>query len=168
MEKPEDRDAATFKVADLRGWLTQERPRLVAAVLTLLRAWIEAGAPMWSGRPIGSFENWSLVIGGILETIGVPGFLGNRTELYERADPEREKWRAFFAVWHARHAEKPVGVGDVADLASECDVISEDTRGARNALGRMIRGKCDRHFRGTQTHLRRHEPPGRTIPGEIK
>jgi hypothetical protein len=93
---------------------------------------------------------------------------GRTGELYERADPEREKWRAFFAVWHPAHADKPVGVGDVADLASECDVISEDTRGARNALGRMIRGKCDRHFRGTQTHLRRHEPPGRTIPGEIK
>ena len=65
-----------FRHPDLPAWVRQSRPRLVAACLTLGRAWIVAGMPRHQ-RTIGSFERWAEVIGGILDVAGVAGFLGN-------------------------------------------------------------------------------------------
>lgn len=90
-------------------------------------------------------------MGGILESVGVPGFLENRAEMYQRSDPEREKWAAFLREWHEKHGAEPVGTGDVIDLAGECELIAVDPgkeRAARNTFGRMLRAKADRVFSG--------------------
>ena len=76
-----------FRHPNLLAWVWQNRARLVAACLTLGRAWIAAGMPRHQ-KTIGSFEGWAEVMGGILEVAGVPGFLGNLKEMYERADAE--------------------------------------------------------------------------------
>lgn len=87
-------------------------------------------------------------MGGILHVAGVPGFLENRAELYDRLDPEREKWCQFLRVWHQAHGEKPVGVADVIDLGVQSDIVADTERGARNVLGCQIRAKVDRVFAG--------------------
>ena len=76
-----------FRHPNLLAWVWQNRARLVAACLTLGRAWVAAGRPQHR-KTIGSFEGWAEVMGGILEVAGVPGFLGNLKEMYERADAE--------------------------------------------------------------------------------
>jgi hypothetical protein len=90
-------------------------------------------------------------MGGILEAVGVPGSLENRAEMYQRSDPEREKWAVFLHNWHEKYGDEPQGTGAVIDLAGECDLIAVDTgkeRAARNAFGRMLRAKADRVFSG--------------------
>lgn len=141
-ERPEDR--SDFKIADLAAYVAQERPRLLAAVLTILRAWIEAGRPKWSGKAVGSFEAWSLTMGGILEAVGVDGFLGNREEMYARLDPERQKWADFFDEWHQAYSSKPVGVADLAAIAWRLDLIEDQERGGRTKLGALLRARLDR------------------------
>ena len=37
-------------------------------VLVLVRAWIAANRPRWTGKKLGSFEQWSDVIGGLTTT----------------------------------------------------------------------------------------------------
>jgi len=64
----------TFKHSDLKGWVRENRGKLVAAVLVLVRAWQAVGSPRSSQR-LGSYEPWSAVVGGILDTAGIPGFL---------------------------------------------------------------------------------------------
>lgn len=146
MERPWERGPETFQQPDLRGWVKEKRPELLGACLTLIREWIDAGRPPWSGRPLGSFESWARVLGGILETAGIPGFLSNREQLYERVDPERERWVDFLAQWHGAHGEKAVGVADIIHLAISCDLAEEDTRGARIAFGRQLQKNVDRVF----------------------
>ena len=90
-----------FRHPNLLAWVWQNRARLVAACLTLGRAWIAAGMPRHQ-KTIGSFEGWAQVMGGILEVAGVPGFLGNLEEMYERADAEGGVWRGFVALWWER------------------------------------------------------------------
>lgn len=59
VERPEDRTG--FKHDPLLAWVSAERPRLVCAALTLLRAFMLAGAP-YSGPVWGSFEEWSRIV----------------------------------------------------------------------------------------------------------
>jgi hypothetical protein len=55
-EHPEDRTAFTYP--DLLGHVTEIRPQLVTAALTLLRAFAVAGRPQHGKAKLGSFERW--------------------------------------------------------------------------------------------------------------
>ena len=59
-----------FRHANLLAWTRANRAALVAACLTLGRAWIAAGRPRHDGM-LGSFEAWAGIMGGILEAAGV-------------------------------------------------------------------------------------------------
>ncbi len=102
LDSKEDRpwERSSFRHADLAGWVLRHRHELLWALLVLVRNWISKGRPQWEGKPLGSFEAWCQVTGGILETANIPGFLENRQELYKRADQESDEWRNFIArVW---------------------------------------------------------------------
>lgn len=57
LERPEERTG--FRHPDLMGFILRERARLVAAALTILRAYHVAGRPDVEVRPLGSFEDWT-------------------------------------------------------------------------------------------------------------
>jgi putative DNA primase/helicase len=59
-ERPEDR--GNFHHADLVGWVQVHQPRLLAAALTILRAFHAAGSPASGLNPAGSFEAWSKTV----------------------------------------------------------------------------------------------------------
>ncbi|MFO0697060.1 MAG: hypothetical protein U0230_26030, partial [Polyangiales bacterium] len=59
-EHPEDRTG--FRHPDLLAYVRRERPRLVQAALTILRAFFVAKEPTCGLQPWGSFEGWSAVI----------------------------------------------------------------------------------------------------------
>lgn len=64
----------TFRHPDLRAWVSRERPRLVHAALTLIRAWLAAGQPPGS-EVLGMYEAWGRVVGGCAprrQRAGVP------------------------------------------------------------------------------------------------
>jgi hypothetical protein len=67
-------------------WVLTKRGDLVAAALTLCRAWYAAGCPAGKSPVLGSFEDWSRLLGGVLQHIGVPEFLGNLQDLYVEMD----------------------------------------------------------------------------------
>ena len=106
-----------FRHPDLTGWATERRGDLLAALLTLSRAWYAAGRPAASSVPVlGSFGDWSRTVGGVLELAGVEGFLGNLEAFWDRADEDAAAWEAFLTAWHARFGSEPVPAGAVADL----------------------------------------------------
>src|SRR5262249_7455851 len=106
-----------FRHENLRQWADESRTLLVWAAHTLIQAWIVAGKPKPTGEPLGSYESWSCVIGGILENAQIPGFLGNLDEFYEAADAEGEVWRSFISIWAERFGETEVGTNDLFPLA---------------------------------------------------
>lgn len=147
MERPWDRDG--FKIPDLREFVTKERPKLLAAAITLIRAWLDKGMPAYTGKPLGSYEAWTRVIGGILETAGVPGFLSNRAELFEKADPERESWAAFLEAWWNKFRDARCGIADIFSLAIEHNLIDGKEgheRSERIIFGKALRSKTARVF----------------------
>jgi hypothetical protein len=132
------------------GWVRSNRGRLVAACLTLCQGWIAAGRPR-GRRSIGSYENWAQTLGGILETAGIEGFLGNLNEALEAADTEGEAWRAFVQAWWDRFGTADVGVADLFDLAVRADPAIDigdgSERSQRTRFGKLLPKLRDRVFK---------------------
>jgi hypothetical protein len=108
-----------FKHPNLAEWVMANRPQIVHALLVLAQAWVAAGKPAFSGRPLGSFEAWSKVIGGILDVAGVPGFLANLDQVYAEAEGEVTGWDDFLPIWWGRHRSTQQTVEAIWRLSRE-------------------------------------------------
>ena len=149
LERPWTR--AGFKHDPLLDWVTEQRPQLVHAVLTIIQAWLAAGRPPCSTKPLGGFETWSRVIGGILENAGVEGFLADQDELWDAADEGDQEWREFLPSWWAAYVSRPVGVGELRRLAETMGMLdgvlgAGNVRSQKVRLGRALRALVGRRF----------------------
>lgn len=99
VERPEERD--DFAHPDLLAWVRQERPRLVVAALTLLRAYVVAGRPAQDVKPIGSYTAWSDLIRAALIWVGEPDPALGRATLTAERDEGFDAFRSLLACWHA-------------------------------------------------------------------
>ena len=100
VDRPWLRDDKSFKHPQLIDWATEHRGQLVWAALTMVKAWIAEECPEPENiKPLGMFEAWTRVIGGILQVAGIEGFLGNLDEFYDESDAEGEALRAFIDLW---------------------------------------------------------------------
>jgi len=141
-----------FRHPELSAWTAKHRGELIYAALTLIQAWVAAGRPEADVTPLGSFENWTRVMGGILQHAGVPGFLGNILEFYELADSESAVWREFLEVWWQRYGDKKVKVSELFPLALEIENFDlgkgATERAQKITFGRKIAAMRDRIFNG--------------------
>lgn len=115
---PQDRPESAFRHPDLRGWTLENRPELVTAALTILRAWFAAGKPPHSrGSLMGSFEAWDKLLSGALAYAGVPGFLGNVTDKRGETDLTGQYWRDHLAWLHTTFGDEPFTAQQVRNAA---------------------------------------------------
>ena len=140
-----------FRHAHLRRWAEDNRKELVGACVDIIRGWVAAGGPSWRGGPLGSFEQWSALMGGILEFAGFEGFLGNIEDLYDRVDPESREWRSLTLLWWERFGATPVKTSDLHVLCREHDLLDElighgNTTSRLSRLGRALNRNADRVF----------------------
>jgi hypothetical protein len=63
-----------------------------------VKKWIAEGRPQ-ADVVLGGYEDYAAVVGGILQAVGIEGFLENATELYDQLDLERQAWVEFFHTW---------------------------------------------------------------------
>jgi hypothetical protein len=138
-------EGRVFKHPRLEQYLAKRRGIYIQAGLTLAKAWVSRGRG-YNGREIGSFEDWSVVIGGILQTAGVDGFLGNRREFLETADTEKAAWTAFVQKWYDQHKEEPVLAKDLLQLAQEAEAVSDKT--TVRGFGMYLKQKQDQVIAG--------------------
>lgn len=104
MERPETR--AGFVHPRLLEWILEERPRLVSAALTLLRAYWSAGKPPQPLDPYGSFEMWSDLIRSALVWAGAPDPCAGRDGLEAASDETFEAHAELLAAWSACYDAK--------------------------------------------------------------
>ena len=136
-EKPELRN--DFKHAELEEWALENRHELMIAILTLVKNWQSKGETM-STIQWGSFRRWSQVIGGILESADIPGFLQNR----DSSDTDEQiAWRAFVDAWFEVCRNDPVGIAELYPVAcSKSDGDGKETDEAR-PLDEYVYGKTE-------------------------
>lgn len=106
-----------FKHPDLLKWTREHRAEIVVALLTLTRSWFAAGCPAPTVKPIGSFEDWTRIIGGILQHAEIFGFLDNLPALYSAADDEGPEWEAFLTVLHCEFESAEITVAQIHERA---------------------------------------------------
>jgi putative DNA primase/helicase len=133
-EHPEER---TFRIPDLRGHLLRHRPELVRAVLTMLRAFVVAGAPKPTRPLLGSFEAWDALVCGCLLWLGLPDPL--ETQQSVRADdPEAVSAAALLDALETAFAAS-AGTFKAADVRA---VVARDAPGQPGPLAEAINGAC--------------------------
>lgn len=96
-ENPEEREG--FKIADLPTHALEHRSHLIAAVFTLIRAWISAGRPQ-KAKAMGSYPAWSAVVPQIIQFVaGIDVTKCRPAAGPRRDDPERAAMRALLPLW---------------------------------------------------------------------
>jgi hypothetical protein len=96
-ERPEERN--TFRHPNLLAWVGQNRPRLLAAALTILRAYCAAGRPDLGLPAWGSFEGWSGLVRSAVVWVGQSDPGETRLLLQERADVAAESMAVVLQCW---------------------------------------------------------------------
>ena len=142
-----------FRHENLMTWAAAYRAELVWAALTLVQAWIVEGRPSGTAQRLGMFEDWSDVIGGILEVTGISGFLTNTSEFYQDADIEAAAAQALVQVWWDRFTYRPVGVTELWPIAPLVihELLDEgNEHGARVKFGNYIKSMRDRRYTTTE------------------
>ena len=126
MSRPWERKG--FKHKDLGAWVMENRGQLIAAILTMAKAWYVAGCPKPNTPKLGSFESWCDTIGGILQFAGITGFLGNQEKMYELSDVEGQEWEMFLLAWQERYGGAVVLVKELVDeIQKEGGSVIKDT-----------------------------------------
>ncbi|HEY3452279.1 MAG TPA: hypothetical protein VGK67_38395 [Myxococcales bacterium] len=112
LEHPEER--ADFRHSDLLAWVRQERPRLLAAALTVLRGWFVAGRPVADLPAFGSFETWSGIVRNALRWVDLPDPWADTKEGLRQADPGDSLHAALIAGLEALDPEgKGLTTGEI-------------------------------------------------------
>ncbi|GKQ37380.1 bifunctional DNA primase/polymerase [Streptomyces sp. A012304] len=122
---PDQRD--NFTVGDLRAWLEQNASTVVAALVTMVRGWLAAGANTINTR-MGDYSRWASVMAGILDYLGVPGWLADRDNQATFLDDEAQEWAAFLTEWNSK-----------ADLAGRA-VTAKELLGLKESVPRLHNG----------------------------
>jgi putative DNA primase/helicase len=114
-EHPEQRQ---FE-GELREWITQERPKLVAAGLTVLRAFISTGQLVRDQcKTWGRFERWSDMVRAPLIWLGCEDPCASLKDL-ENDDPERVELVRFIETWSRTFDDEPQTAAEAIDRSKD-------------------------------------------------
>jgi putative DNA primase/helicase len=158
-------ERSNFRHPHLLAWAQANRGALVAAALTLCRAWLAAGR-LPGRQTLGLFESWAAVVGGVLEVAGVPGLLGAARDFRDTRADEASEWRAFVASWWQEHQEDAAGVDQLFALATRerlLDRVPGDKgeRSQRSRLGLALGKAADRVIAGLRVEWAGEDHKGR-------
>ncbi len=111
---------------------------LVGALVTIAMFGQRTMRP-FTARRLGSFENWARVMGGVLEAIGVEGFIAPIEGDMAKSQEERA-WQGFIDIWHQRFADQWMQCRDlfVAAQDSEIDLGNGSERSQQTCLGKKL------------------------------
>ena len=99
-----DRPKTFFKHAFISDWCIQNRPQLIWACQTIIKWWLQKGAP-GGAKTLNSFDHYARVMGGIIEAAGIPGFLDNVNDYLEINDEDDDTEKTLAGYFHEEFGE---------------------------------------------------------------
>lgn len=136
----------------LMKWVQENRADLVDACLTIVMSWINAGRPAWDGQPLGSFEEFSKVMGGILQNAGVEGFMTDMDYQKDSVNSDTEQVRELIQEWWRKNQNANLTATQIVEIASAADLDIQDKwfdikpRAQVSNAGKLLKSLLDRHF----------------------
>jgi hypothetical protein len=161
VERPEER---TFDV-DLYHYVPEHRGELVAAGLTILRAFVVAGRPKQEIPTFGRFEEWSDWVRSALVWLGTADPCAGRSRI-EELDPTRQRLGQLLIAWNDALPLRPSTVADAVRASTN----NPDLREALLSVGADRRGEVNPRYVGNflLKHIRRIEGGFRFVRGETR
>ena len=136
----------------LMKWVQENRADLVDACLTIVMSWINAGRPAWHGQPLGSFEEFSKVMGGILQNAGVEGFMTDMDYQKDSVNSDTEQVRELIQEWWRKNQNANLTATQIVEIANVADLDIQDKwfdikpRAQVSNAGKLLKSLLDRHF----------------------
>jgi putative DNA primase/helicase len=102
-----------FNHKDLIGFIKKNIDQCLWAAITLVQNWVREGMPKFSGKPLGKYESWTMITGGILEAAGIKGFMQGITDFYQDVDDDTSELKAVVYLWNEKFGVQPVLASDL-------------------------------------------------------
>lgn len=140
---------------DLFEYIPDNRPKIVHAALTLLRAWVCSGENPNISR--SDFTKWDALIRGALLWLDQAD-PWDTSEVVRETDVYAQNMRSFFSIWHETFGERSVNVQEItraADNDNELQDVLYAIAGRhgkydQKALGYVLRSNKHKIFDGLQ------------------
>jgi len=120
---PDPEHRTDFTHPDLRAYVRSVRGHVLACLVGMVENWREAGAAQHA-HPLGGFEAWSRVVGGILAHHGYNAWRQNEAEWRATSDPRAADLAEFVRLWAAQYGTEPQTASALRDLAYQHDLFA--------------------------------------------
>lgn len=131
-DHPELRD--DFVHPDALAYAAERRPKVLAALMGIVEAWIAARKPVAPLR-MGGFERWAAVVVSALRYAGCDAVMGNYREWCKAANDENADMEALVEAWAAKHGHDTVTAAQILDLVEKTgtfqNVLAKPTKGGQ-------------------------------------
>jgi hypothetical protein len=115
-----------FRHKNLEKYIADNRGLIIRHLLTMVEYWQSQGSQEFTKLELSSYENWSRIVGGVLECCGVTGFLDNTQSAPPDMTQKREdEFLAEFAKKYGTVEENPDAL---FDWAEQCGYRVSDGR----------------------------------------
>jgi hypothetical protein len=160
---PDQRDSRKFVHEHLLSWVIKHRAKVIYHLLVLVKAWLADGrpGPVDETPGFGSFNSWREVVGGIMNTAGIPGFLLNLEAARQEADQESADIRAFMEMWQAEVGPGPVSATDLLPIGRRFFELPGSEHPATIRLG-LVLSKYESQVHGGLRIQRMAQSRGKT------
>lgn len=164
-----------FKYPNLMKSTLQQRGEIIAALLTLARAWFDAGKPEPRKKlaPVATFTEWSETVGGILSHAGIDGFLENNDNMRAKGDIESAAWSIFLEMWAEKIGKEDLTAKQLVERWKSTPELAEtlpspidgwhqeDKKDIERRVGQLLAKKCGRPY--GPKHLKIMKGSGNTV-----
>jgi hypothetical protein len=143
LENPESR--SDFKIPSLLSWVKQHRAELVAAVLTMWRAWFVAGRPHSEDLTLwGSFEEWSALLLPIISWLDLPSPMSTHEALTKNDSSKGTIYSFLAELANALQREKlkDISVREILEKSYPTQTLSSGGYAAAQALRSVVEDLC--------------------------
>jgi hypothetical protein len=126
---------------DLNRHILEHRNRYLSATLSILEHWRDVGMPL-STAVMRGFDRWSAVMGGVLESIGLPHLLEAREGLDELVEVDNTDLDLLIDAWQGSTlGHNKLKGKDLLNLARDRELLTELHDGRSDAAGASELGK---------------------------
>jgi hypothetical protein len=146
---------------DLMPWILEHRGEILAALLTVARGWVLAGAPTADPGRSDDFAAWVGSMRGMLSWAGVPGSFGAQDASVRTESDEDSEWGDFLSSLYGTFGTRKFTVKEVIDKfhSNELDPVMlpgdladkygrNNDAGFRRTLGRWFKNRAGRYTNG--------------------
>ena len=121
------KEGKKFKHNKPEVYALKSGPKMLRSLFTLYNHWnINEKRKLYTQRRMDGFIEWSAIIGGILQSVGIFGFLDDTVKQIREVDPKYMQASDMAEAWYAVYKNKWLQVKETVSFATEAGYVKGD------------------------------------------